>query len=140
MNAVNQHVITEQTIHAWCMDMSSSIKQRNLEQHMALISERVQVYGMPSKDSINYKEWKNRRRNEFSNNEVLALNYEGVHIISSTTRRIRFETTEKLLGQDGKMVFLNKQILLECEDDQAWRVVEENVQSWRVKKLDLQSF
>lgn len=140
MNAINQHVITEQIIHAWCMDMSDSIKQRNLDKHMSLISERVQVYGMPSKESINYKEWKHRRRNEFDKKELIAFNYEGIRIISSTQRRIRFSTTEKLLGQDGKMVILDKQILLEFEDEQAWRVVEENVQSWRVKKLDLQSF
>lgn len=140
MNVMNHHNLTEKTIHAWCLDMSSSIKQRDLEQHMALVSERVQVYGMPSKQSINYREWRHRRQNEFNNEEVLALNYSDVRLINSTTKRIRFEATEKLLGQDGKMVMLDKQITLEQETDQTWRVVEENVRGWQVKRLDLQSF
>lgn len=107
---------------------------------MSLVSERVQVYGMPSKDAINFREWKHRRSNEFKKQEVLALNYGGIRVISSTVRRIRFQATEKLLGQDGKMVLLDKHIMLEKEDDQNWRVVEENIKSWQVKKLDLQSF
>ena len=44
MNAVNQHVIDLQTVQAWCLDMSQSIKQRDLDKHMQLVSKKIKVY------------------------------------------------------------------------------------------------
>ena len=140
MNAVNEHLIAEQTIHAWCIDISQSIKLQDIDKHMQLVSQRVQVYGMPTKDTINYRQWKARRKNEFANDSLLAINFKEIRLISSTPKRLRFNTHETMLGKDGKMVLLDKNITLELEDDEVWRVIEEKVNSWRVKKLDLASF
>ncbi len=140
MNAVNEHILAEQTIHAWCIDLSKSIKQQDIEKHMQLVSQRVQVYGMPTKDTINYRQWKSRRKNEFANDTLLAINFREMRLISSTPKRLRFNTQETMLGNNGKMVLLDKNITLEFEDDHSWRVIEEKVNSWRVKKLDLANF
>jgi len=140
MNAVNEHMIAEQTIHAWCIDLSRSIQQQDIDKHMQLVSQRVQVYGMPTKDTINFRQWKSRRKNEFVNDTLLAINFKEVRLISSTPKRLRFNTQETMLGKDGKMVLLDKNITLELEEDETWRVIEEKVNSWRVKKLDLASF
>mgnify|MGYP000214016621 CR=1 FL=1 len=140
MNAVNEHMIAEQTIHAWCIDISQSIQQQDIAKHMQLVSQRVQVYGMPSKDTINYRQWKARRKNEFTRDWLLAINFKEIRLISNTPKRLRFNTQETMLGKDGKMVLLDKNITLELEEDETWRVIEEKVNSWRVKKLDLASF
>ena len=140
MNAVNQHVIDLQTIQAWCLEMSQSIKQRDLGNHMQLVSKKVNVYGMPSKGVIDYKEWRSRRKFEFKNESMIALNYQDIKLIGSTAKRLRFTANETMLGKDGKMVILNTNFILELEDDIAWRLVEQNVNDWRVKKLNLESF
>ena len=140
MSAVNEHMIAEQTIQAWCIDISQSIKQQDIEKHMQLVSQRVQVYGMPTKDTINYRQWKSRRKNEFANDSLLAINFKEIRLISSTPKRLRFNTQETMLGKDGRMVLLDKNITLEFEDNEVWRVIEEKVNSWCVKKLDLASF
>jgi len=140
MNAVNQHVIDLQTVQAWCLDMSQSIKQRDLDKHMQLVSKKIKVYGMPSKGVIDYKEWRARRKYEFINESLMALNHKDIKLVGSTARRLRFIANETMIGKDGKMVILNKNITLELEDDSVWRVVEENVNDWRVKKLNLESF
>lgn len=140
MNAANQHVIDLQTIHTWCLDISQSIKQRDLDRHLQLVSKKVKVYGMPSKGVIDYKEWRARRKYEFKNESVMALNYQDIKLIGSTAKRLRFTASETMLGKDGKMVILDKHFILEYEDDSLWRVVEENVNGWRVKKLNLESF
>ena len=111
-----------------------------MRQHLQNISQKINVYGMPSKAVIKYKEWKARRERELNNQELLALNYQGIRIISSSAKRITFNTTETIVGNDGKMVFLDKNIILEYEEDKSWRVVEENVNQWRVKKLNLEKF
>jgi len=140
MNAVNQHVIDLQTVQAWCLDMSQSIKQRDLAGHMQLVSKKINVYGMPSKGVIDYKEWRARRKFEFKNESMIALNYQDIKLIGSTARRLRFSANETMLGKDGKMVILNTNFILELEDDTVWRLVEQNVNDWRVKKLNLESY
>ena len=140
MSAVNHHTLAEQTVRSWFMSMSGSVQSRDIEQHMQHVSKKINVYGMPSKGVISYKEWKSRRHFEFKNDELLALNYQGIRIISCSTKRITFNTSETMVGKDGKMVILDKNIIIEHEDDGTWRVVEENVNKWRVKKLNLKNY
>jgi ketosteroid isomerase-like protein len=137
MSAVNQHVIAEQTIHAWCMDMTASVQQQDLGKHMDLISEKIKLYGLPGNDTIDYAGWRARRKYEFENQELLVLNYRNIRLINSSQLRIRFNVIETMVGKDGKMVTLDKNIVLENESDGQWRVVEENINSWQVKKINL---
>lgn len=140
MSAASDHVIAEYTVSAWCLGMCDSVKHADLEMHMGFISRRVKVYGVPSKDVIEYRDWKVRRMYEFANGEILALNYQKVRIISSTQRRIRFSTTETTVGKHGKILVLHKNIILEREDDTIWRVVEENVTDWHIRNIDLSKY
>lgn len=140
MNTTNHHFLAEQTVRSWFMNMSGSVQSRDIDQHMQHVSKKVNVYGMPSKAVIRYKEWKSRRHNEIKNKELLALNYQGIRIISCSTKRITFNTSETLVGKGGKMVIIDKNIIIEHEDDGTWRVVEESVKKWQVKKLNLTKF
>ncbi len=140
MNAVNYHHLSEQAIRSWFIAMSDSVQERDIESHMENVSKRVQVYGMPSKGVIGYHEWKARRYHEFFHDELLALNYSGIRIIRSSNKRISFATTETMVGNQGKLVILDKTIVLEYEDDGVWRSIEETVNKWRVKQLDLKKF
>jgi hypothetical protein len=140
MSAASDHVIAEHTVTAWCLEMTDSVKRADLDSHMSLVSQRVKVYGNPSKDVIDYRDWMARRKFEFSNGDILSLSYQKLRLISSTQRRIRFSTTETTLGKNGKMLVLNKNIILEREDDGVWRVVEENVTDWQLKNIDLSKY
>jgi len=140
MSAVNHHVIAEHTIHAWCMNMTSSVLQQDLDAHMQLVSTNIKVYGMPGNGVIDYAGWKIRRKHEFASKELLVLNYRNIRLITSTQRRLTFNVTETMVGKDGKMVILDKNIVLEKETDGQWRVVEENINKWQVKKINLANF
>lgn len=140
MSTTNHHLLAEQTVRSWFMSMSATVQTRDIEQHMQHVSKKVNVYGMPSKAVINYTEWKSRRHNELKNKELLALNYKGIHIISCSAKRITFNTNETLVGKGGKMVIIDKNIIIEYEDDDTWRLVEENVKKWEVRTLNLKKF
>ena len=140
MSAVNHHNLAEQTIRSWFSNMSSSVRARDMVQHLKNVSRKISVYGMPSKAVITFKEWKARRQKELLSEELLTLNYQGIRIISSSPKRISFNTSETLVGKDGKMVVMDKNIIIENEDDGTWRVVEESVNKWHVKKLNLKKF
>jgi len=140
MSAASDHVIAEHAVSAWCLGMSDSAKHADLDMHMGFVSRRVKVYGIPSKDVIEYRDWKARRKYEFAHGEVLSLNYQKVRLISSTQRRIRFSATETTAGKNGKILVLHKNIILEYEGDGIWRVVEENVTNWQIKSIDLSKY
>lgn len=140
MSAASDHVIAEQNVMAWCLEMTDSVRNADLDKHMSLVSQRVKVYGVPNKDAIEYRDWKARRDYEFRNAEILALNYLKLRVISCTPRRIRFSTSETTVSKNGKILLLNKNIILEHEDDGVWRVVEENVTDWQLRDIDLSKF
>ena len=140
MSAVNQHVIDMQTVHAWCLDMSHTIKHSDLNNHLNLVSKKLRIYGMPSNDVIVFKDWLKRRKYEFQNGSLMAVNYKDVKMSASTGKRLRFSANETMVGRDGKMVILDKDFILELEADNVWRVVEEKVNNWRVQKLNLESY
>ena len=140
MNAVNEHIFAEHTVYAWCLGMSESVKNRDLTAHMAHVSRRVRVYGIPGKDAIDFRTWQGKRKFEFDNDELLALNYQQIRLISSTQRRLRFNAKETTVGKSGKVLQVNKNIILEVETDNVWRVVEETVNDWKLKQIDLSKY
>jgi hypothetical protein len=140
MSAASDHVIAEHAITAWCMAMSDSVKQHDLDAHMDCVSRRVKVYGIPNKPVIEYRDWKSRRKSEFLHGDTLALNYRDIRLINSSLRRIRFSANETTVAKNGKMLVLNKNIILEYEDDGIWRAVEENVTNWQIKNIDLSRY
>lgn len=129
--------IAPQTIIAtWIEGVVASVKSRDLDAHMQMVSPSVQVYGMPSKAVIDFNEWRARRKVEFNNRELMSINYEVQRIITNMSRRITFTAVESLLNNTGKLIRLDKTIILEKEQDGVWRVVEESIKDWKVKKYE----
>lgn len=114
--------------------MTRSINERDLDVHMRLVSPKVQVYGMPSKAVINYNEWRERRQGDFSGGELLSIRYDIQRIITMMPRRLCFAARENLLNTTGKLIMLDKSIILEKEADNIWRVVEESIKDWKIKQ------
>jgi hypothetical protein len=114
--------------------MTNSIASQDLERHMALVSRHVQVYGVPGHSSLNYEQWLARRRNELHNKLLAGLSYKLVNIKNQGLRRIAFRVEETMTARNGKAVWLMKDIILELEQDEKWRVVEEKIRDWHLVK------
>lgn len=125
-----------QIIYDWLDKMSSTIAGKMLPEHMELVSKKVEVYGNPRKDTINYMGWYKRRKNEFEKNSVVCVSYSGLKIKTIAQRRIIFNVNESIAGTDGRILLMNKDVTLEREDDDGWRVVEENIRNWKQQKMD----
>ena len=133
----NSVTAPETVIATWIAAITTSVKNRNLDAHMQLISPKVQVYGMPSKAVIDFNEWRTRRQVDFKSGELLSVNYEFQRIITNMPRRITFAAVENMLNNKGKLIRLDKTIILEKEEDGIWRVVEESIKEWKIKKYDI---
>lgn len=122
--------MSQELILNWLDRMSESVKQRDLDAHMELVSKKVLVYGIPNRETLGYNDWKQRRRNEFNRQRLASLTYSNLNIKTITLRRLGFEVTEIMQATTGQRVQLEKEILLEQEADNAWRVVEETIKNW----------
>ncbi len=119
----------------WLEQLTRSVERRDLDAHMALISQRVQVYGLPGGQVIGYEQWKRRRHTEFSQAQLLAIDYRLLNIKTVTPRRLAFHVEETMHACNGMSVCIDKDIVLEREADDQWRVVEENIHHWKTRLL-----
>ena len=123
--------MSQELILNWLEQLSESVKQHDLDAHMALVSKKVRVYGLPSNNIVNYQGWKKRRGNEFERNLLASLSFSNLNIKTITLRRFGFQVTETMLATNGKSLSIDKEIILELEDDEQWRVVEETIKKWQ---------
>ena len=122
--------MSQELIINWLKRLTESVKNRDLETHMGLVSKKVRVYGIPNQASLGYQDWYRRRRNEFNNNRLASLSYNNLNIKTISLRRLGFQVTEIMQATNGQQIQINKDILLEQEEDNQWRVVEETIQQW----------
>ena len=119
----------------WLEKLTRSVEKRDLAAHMQLVSERVQVYGLPGGQIVDHSQWKNRRHTEFNQAQLLALGYRLLNIKTITSHRLGFHVEETMQACNGMCVFVDKDIILEREADDQWRVVEENIHHWKVEQV-----
>ena len=131
--------MSQELILNWLKRVSETVEKRDLAAHMALVSKNVRVYGIPNQATLGYQDWYRRRHNEFNNKRLASLRYSNLNIKTITLRRLGFQITELMQATDGQQIQIDKQILLEREEDNQWRVVEETIQHWHhIKNQDPQ--
>lgn len=118
----------------WLEQLTRSVEKRDLAAHMRLVSERVQVYGLPGGQIVDYRRWEKRRYTEFSQAQLLALSYRLLNIKTITPRRLGFHAEETMQACNGTCIFIDKDIILEREADDHWRVVEEHIHHWKLEE------
>lgn len=126
--------MSELDIRKWLSNLSETVSTKDLEQHMDLVSENVAVYGMPSGKTLSYADWYSRRKSEFQRDLLKSLAYNKLKIKTISLRRLIFDIEEIMDGTNGDMAIINKQIILEQEQDDKWRVVEEAIMDWKFIK------
>ena len=114
-------------VKAWLDALVHTANARDLDAHMALISKKVQVYGVPGAEAIGYEDWRAQCRHEFEHGILENLRYDGIHVKVITPRRIMFETRETVQANDGTVQVMDVDIMLEREPDDKWRVIQEQV-------------
>ena len=126
--------MSQELIQNWLARLRDSVARRDLEAHMALVSDKVQVYGIPGQAVVDHAGWRRRRDNEFRHDRLASLAHENIRIKIISLRRLGFEVDEIMTATAGPVLRLHKTILLEEEDDGQWRVVEETVHDWRIEQ------
>lgn len=131
--------MSELDIRKWLSSITETVKERDLQKHMGLVSENVVIYGMPKGNTLNYADWYARRKSEFERGILKDLTYHNLQVKNFGLRRLTFSIEEIMDGTNGDMAVINKQVILEQEQDEQWRVVEEAIKDWKFVKTNKQN-
>lgn len=111
----------------WLHEAATTAGQHNFEKHMAMISKKVQLLGVPGFESIHYDDWYAQCRHQFTNAMIDSIAYRGLNLLKATEMQIQYTVFERVVGTDG---VLNEQVvemMLEKEHDGIWRLLQERV-------------
>ena len=129
-------MVSEEIAKKWLLDTIESVKNKDHAAHMALISRKVSLQGIPGYESINYDEWSAQTKYELEKNILKSVQYEGCKLISSTPSHVMFKSFETVAAYDGTINAQGVEILLEKEADGQWRLVQERVLNLDESKHD----
>ena len=119
--------MSKEIAQQWLQAASSTATGKDLQAHMDLISQKVNLTGIPGFDSICYADWTAQCQHEFQNNLLKSVRYDGLKLITETESGIMFKTYDTVEGTDGTVNSQGIEILLEKENDNKWRLVQERI-------------
>ncbi len=114
-------------VRQWLNDLAYSAATWDLDAHMALVSEKVVVLGIPGVGSIDYQGWLKRRRNEFTKKLLHSLIHREPTVLSERPQFITFRVHEQMKDHAKQCIEVEKEVTLHHEADGKWRVVREQI-------------
>ena len=96
---------------------------------MDLISQRVSLLGVPGFELIDYEDWSQQAKDEFSEGVVKQVHYRGAEIVAAGFSSIIFRAVETVEVADGPADTNGIEGVLEKEADGKWRLTQERVLS-----------
>lgn len=119
--------MSKEIAEQWLKEIVDTVSARDYQSHMALISKRVSLHGMPGFETIGYDDWFKQCQHEFENGIIKSIHYDGFKLVAATEERIMFKTFETVTATDGTVNPQGVEILLEKEADGKWRMVQERI-------------
>ncbi len=114
-------------IKHWLSELAYSAATWDLDAHMALVSKKVVVTGIPGIEKIDYHGWKIRRRNEFKKKWLHSLSHRKTELLNERSDFITFSVQEQMRDHTKRCIELTKEVTLHQEQDGQWRVVREHI-------------
>lgn len=111
----------------WLDASALTATNKQFEEHFNLISKKVRVTGVPGYESISYDDWARQSEQEFKDNVLEKVTYNGLKMTAHNDTQIMFKTLESIYANDGTQRSHGVEILIEKEEDNVWRVIQERV-------------
>jgi hypothetical protein len=111
----------------WLEASALTATNKQFEEHFNLISKKVRVTGVHGYESISYDDWARQSEQEFKDNVLKSVSYEGFKMLAVNETQVMFKTIETVFANDGTRKAQGVEILLTKEEDSVWRVTQERV-------------
>jgi hypothetical protein len=109
----------------WLTELARATNEKDLGAHQDLVSRALRVIGPPGDDALDYANWLQRRRQQFTVGEPACVRFDSVHLTASLPGRLMFKTVETVEQGDGRREASVKEIIIQKEDDGKWRALQE---------------
>lgn len=119
--------MSKEIAEQWLKELADTANAKDFAGHMALISKRISLHGVPGFETIGFDDWFNQCQHEFENNILKSVHYVGFKLVTVTEKAVMFKTFETVEGTDGMVNAQGVEILLEEEDDGKWRMVQQRI-------------
>ena len=116
-------------VQRWLSDSASTAAAGQHEAHMALISEKVSLLGVPGFEIIKYDDWSRQCKDEFDEGMVKQVFYEATEVVAAGLKLIMFRAVETVEVSDGPIDKNGIEGVLEKESDGEWRLTQERILS-----------
>jgi hypothetical protein len=126
---LNDLEVEPETIAQEWLDASAlTASNKDFEGHFNLISKKVRVTGVPGfEQGVSYDDWARQSEQEFKDNVLQKVTYDGLKMSAHNDKQIMFKTMESVFANDGSQRSHGLEVLLEKEDDGVWRVIQERI-------------
>ncbi len=111
----------------WLNDLADTANAKDFAAHMALISRRISLHGVPGFETIGFDDWSRQCQYEFENNILKSVHYAGFKLVAATDKAVMFKTFETVSATDGAVNAQGVEIMLEKEPDGQWRMVQQRI-------------
>ncbi len=116
-------------VQQWLNASASTAAAGQHEAHMALISEKVSLLGVPGFEIIKYDDWSLQCKDEFEEGLVKKVFYEATEVVAAGLILIMFRAVETVEVSDGPIDRNGIEGVLEKESDGQWRLTQERILS-----------
>lgn len=123
-------------INDYLQQMADTAMNNDLDAHMNLISEHVQLLGVPGQDAIDYEKWKSQCQQEFSEQLITQVNYDKLEIIPRQDEHLMFTAIETIKTTKGDTQRMAIEVVLSKESDGVWRMTQQRVLSDQNEQQD----
>ena len=116
-------------LQQWLSASASTAAAGQHEAHMALISQKVSLLGVPGFEIIKYDDWSRQCKDEFEDGLVKRVIYEATEVVAAGLSLIMFRAVETVEACDGPIDRNGIEGVLEKESDGQWRLTQERILS-----------
>jgi ketosteroid isomerase-like protein len=110
-------------VDSWLEQFVATALARDLDAHMAMISQKVMVFGVPGFDTLGYADWYSQCAHEFPQGLISALEYSRVKPRTASGDSILFKSLETTRTSDGGTLAQAVEMLLQREGDD-WKLTQ----------------
>jgi len=113
-------------VQDWLEKLADTASKGNVDAHMELISENINVLDEPGKRNLDYHGLAEYCRNRFQANAPIRVSYRDMRIKTMTPARVKFIATETV-EQPDCVDQRGLEFIIQREDDGRWRAVQERL-------------
>lgn len=114
-------------VKQWLERYAHTTNNRELDDHLDLISEQINLLDEPRNTTMDYSHWVEQCREWFETETGRQVSYQEMRIKAMSPARVMFIATETIRDRRGPACHKGLEFIIQREEDGKWRAVQQRV-------------